>query len=70
MIAAPNPLIKALCLHPFDLVLNHLITIPLCDKVKDTNTPTAYNGNNKWFSPLNIITNIAADTARSIIPLE
>jgi hypothetical protein len=67
---APIPLIRALCLHPFDFSLAHLINIPDWERVKDTNTPTAYIGNIRCVSALYLITKNVAAIERSIIPLE
>jgi hypothetical protein len=44
-------------------------TIPACEKVKATNTPTAYRGISAPVRPANTANRIAAATARAMMPL-
>ena len=68
--SAPTPLSAARHLHPGARLLIQCTTIPACDSVKQTNTPTAYSGTSAFVSPLNNHTSRAATDARAMMPLE
>ncbi len=68
--SAPNPLMAALVFQRDPRIRRQCTTIPACDKVKDTKTPTMYSGMSEWVSPPYTMSRTAAKMLNPMMPLE
>ena len=67
---APKALTAARQRQPGSCTPTQCLTIPICDSVKQTNTPTEYSGIRAWVSPPKIHSRPNATAARTTIPHE